>query len=234
MEKFKFIADTTSNLKNSNMSLNNSFWRSEVAISQEVQTSSLYRVYIDENISDDTSYRSLITLLGSADENDTVVFHIACDGGLLDKALQICTAIQNCQAHTVAQLDSHAASAATLFVLACDQVLVSEHAFMMLHSGSFGYFGKQQELKTHVDFQFERLAKITYEVYKGFLSKDEITDMVYHQKDYYFTAEEVINRLQARDAELSKEPLEDPVVPGEDIQAVPTRKRKTVKKGEDV
>lgn len=201
---------------------------SEVVITRESLVSNLYRVYIDNKIDDSVTYRSLITLLGSATEEDTVIFHLCCPGGDADIAMQIYLAILNTRANTVAQIDGYAASAATFFVMACDRVLVGPHAFMMLHSGSFGNFGKQRELKTYTDFQYKRLEKIAYDVYEDFLSSEEIKDMVDNQCDYYFDAEEIIKRLERRD-DIKVQKMQESVVEEElpvEVEEVPVKQKK--------
>lgn len=202
---------------------------SEVVITRESVVSNLYRVYIDSAIDESVTFRSLITLLGAATEDDTVIFHLCCPGGQVDIAMQVYLAILNTRANTIAQIDGYAASAATFFVMACKQVLVGPHAFMMLHSGSFGNFGKQRELKTYTDFQYKRLEKIAYDVYQDFLTTDEIKDMVDNQCDYYFDAEEIIERLERRD-NIQVQKLQDSIQELEEVEEVVDVPAKTKKK----
>lgn len=177
----------------------------EVPITREQQVSNIYRIFVDREIGLGQTYYNLISLLGTASEEDVFVFHLSSPGGSLEAMMQVYLAMINTRAHTVAQIDSYAASAATLFIMAAKQVLISPHAYIMIHGASWGYGGHMQEVKRVVEFQHDRLIKIINDIYKGFLTEQEIKHMIEDQCDYYFDAEEISRRMQQREDSENQE-----------------------------
>ena len=180
------------------------FVKDILEVYREQQVITKYRVYIDELITDPSRYRGVMNILGSANENDVVVFHINSSGGNLYSAIQLYNAILNTEARTVAIAEGIVASAATLPLLACDDVIVMHNSFVMVHAASWGIGGDMKLIRDGVKFHTDHLETLIRSVYDGFMSEDEITDMIENSKEYYMKTEEVIERLKTRQEIVQK------------------------------
>lgn len=171
---------------------------SEVYIFAETTTSTTYHVHIDDYFTDPSYYRKLQGLLSTASDLDTIVFHLNSGGGAIHVALPICHWVASTDAHTVAVIEYEAASAATFLMLACDSVICMPHTTIMCHGASWGISGSANLVRKTVKFQDEQINKLIRETYEGFLSKEEIDSIVENGEEFHLTAEEVIDRLKAR------------------------------------
>ena len=115
-------------------------------------------------------------------------------GGQLDAMLSILDAIKKSSATVVAVLSGTVASAATMIALACDEVEVADHTAFMIHSASGGTSGKTHETKAYMEFSDTNLKGIFNDVYKGFLSAEEI-EKVLEGRDMWLCKSEVLERF---------------------------------------
>lgn len=136
-------------------------------------------------------------ILQSAGEDDLVVIHINCFGGDLFTAIQIVTQIKLCQAQVVCQIESACASAATMVALACDGLICYPHGYMMIHTSSGCSFGKQSDIKKEEEFYNPWLENFFNEIYKHFLTKKEIQEVL-DGKDIWLHADEVVERFRKK------------------------------------
>lgn len=174
----------------------------------------VYEHYMDYALDDPTIVRQLCTLLRGVTSEDAVLLRINSPGGRFDLAAQIVNAMRECEAPIVGIIEQECASAATIIFLACDQYQVNPWAEMMIHYGSYGAFGKGNEIAARVKATEERLYKVFQDVYQHFLSDDEIEAIVKGQ-DMYLTQDEIVDRLnsmveirQAQEEEDNDEPTE--------------------------
>jgi len=171
----------------------------QVFVTTEILNSTAYHVHIDDYIGGLDYYRPLQSIFNSTSENDTIVIHLSSPGGDLNTALVVVGWLKNADAHTVCILEGTSASAASLFVMSVDSVFVMPHSCLMLHSASYGYVNDQQRVKKFVDFSDEYLINLYKDFYDGFLSEEEINSMINSSQEIWLTADEVIERLQARE-----------------------------------
>lgn len=170
----------------------------EVYVYAETVMLTTYHVHIDEIIQEPIYFRKLQGLLSSAQEGDTVVFHLNTGGGDFYTALAIIGWIHNTEATTVAVIEGEVCSAGTFFIMACDNVIAMPHSVVMLHSASYGTYGDTKRVRKFVKFQDEQISKFTQEIYEGFLTIEEINSMVEDSEEIWLTSEEVIERLNSR------------------------------------
>ena len=154
-------------------------------------------VPIDEVIKDQSYYRQVVQRISELSENDVVKFEISSPGGNLDGLFSILSALEKTKAITVAILNGKVHSAASMLALNCDQIFVSENAYMMIHSASFGSVGKMYDVTSHVDFVKKQTKKLVDSTYEGFLSPEEIED-VHKGIEIWLDADEIVVRLEAR------------------------------------
>jgi ATP-dependent protease ClpP protease subunit len=149
------------------------------------------------------NYLQLIHTLHKMDRNDSIALFIDGPGGQSDSMMQIINAIELCKGRVTGILTGLAASAHSFLVLAMPELQVSPRARMMLHSGSYGYHGKEGEVQGFVQDASKFCKGLNKEFYSGFLSEKEILQME-TGKDFYFDYAQIVKRLKSRSAFLSK------------------------------
>lgn len=158
-----------------------------------------HSVYINDEIGDPGNYSKLIQFLSMLDVDDTVKFHINSPGGIIDSGFMIIDAIDKCKAHTIAVLTGSVASAATVITLACDEIEVADYTSFMIHAASGGYGGKMHETKAYVEFSNRELTNALTSIYKGFLTDEEILQVL-DGKDIWLNKAEVLERWENKNA----------------------------------
>lgn len=155
------------------------------------------KVHLDENIREAKYYRTVLQGIESLGEGDVVILNINSYGGHLDGAIAIINAIENTEAEVHASIEGVAASAASLIALAAPSISVSPYATMMVHSATFGAFGKQSDVISHASFVDKQVRNLMGSVYKDFLSDKELEEVIMG-KELWFDAEEIVRRLELR------------------------------------
>ena len=161
------------------------------------QTKNVFHLWLIDDIEEPRNFMKWFDILQSATEEDMVVIHINCWGGQLMTAVQIITQIKMCQARILCQIESACCSAATMIALACDGLCCYPHAYMMIHTSSGCSFGKQSDIKREEEFYNPWLETFFNEIYKHFLTKKEIQDVL-SGKDMWLRSDEVMDRFKRR------------------------------------
>lgn len=155
------------------------------------------KVPLDENIREAKYYRTVLQGIESTGEGDLIILNINSYGGQLDGAIAIINAIENTNADVCANIEGVAASAASLIALAAPSISVSPYATMMVHSATFGAFGKQSDVISHASFVDKQVRTLMHKVYKDFLTDKELEEVIMG-KEFWFDADEIIRRLEIR------------------------------------
>ena len=161
------------------------------------QTKNVFHLWLIDDIGDARCFMKWFDILQNAGEDDLVVIHINSYGGQLMTASQIITQIKMCNAQVLCQIESACCSAATMIALACDGLYCYPHAYMMIHTSSGCSFGKQSDIKREEEFYNPWLEDFFNEIYKHFLTKREIQEVL-AGKDMWLRAEEVMERFKKR------------------------------------
>lgn len=172
--------------------------------------STLYEYYLVGDITEPENYIDLCDLLRHASPNDEIVIRFNSGGGLLSTGDMIINAINESQANVHGFIEHACGSMATMLFLACHNWSVSENAEFFVHSASGGTFGKEHENYASTVFARKKIHKMIKTRYDGFLSEDEINNVLNGQ-DYYFDADEIKTRLESfseRQQELFQEEME--------------------------
>ena len=154
-------------------------------------------VYLTDKFEEPNYYNKLCYALMNANEIEHFTLVINSPGGMLDSAFMVSNAILSTQASVTAYLAGTVASAATIVALSCDEVIASENLAFMIHNYSSGMHGKGHEMKARQIFFDNELNKSFNQYYLGFLSQEEITDVI-EGKDIWLNCEEVNERWQAK------------------------------------
>lgn len=154
-------------------------------------------VFISDEVSAPDTYNELVYRLRTASESDVFTLHLNTPGGYIDSALMIIDAIKASKATVNAHIAGTVASAGTVITLACKDVSVAPHTAFMIHNYSSGMQGKGHEMKAYQTFADKNLNAAFAEMYKGFLTDVEMTDII-DGKDLWLNKEEVEERLARR------------------------------------
>lgn len=154
----------------------------------------------------------LIKLLLTSNSGDIIKIYLSTAGGDLAVTEQIVAAIVDAQQRDVfvlAQLGLQVCSAGTFIALSCSDIEVSPNTQFMLHNwATWGGYGNTTHLIKDIEFNHKQSVRFMKETYSGFLSDDELNDLIEHPKDLWFNSEQVMERwenLQAyRQAEFEK------------------------------
>ena len=95
-------------------------------------------------------------------------------------------------------------SAATMIFMCADHFEVTPHSVFMFHNYSGGAIGKGGEMIDQLQHERKWSERLMKEIYKDFMSADEIKSML-DNKDIWMDGEEVVKRINAR-IEKSKNP----------------------------
>jgi ATP-dependent protease ClpP protease subunit len=164
---------------------------------ESTKTNRCIKIPLDENIREAKYYRTVLQGIESLGEGDVVLMKINSYGGQLDGAIAIINAIDNTDADVHAEIDGVAASAASLIALAAPSISVSPYATMMVHSATFGAFGKQSDVISHASFVDKKVRVLMHSVYRDFLTDKELEEVIMG-KEMWFDAEEIVRRLEIR------------------------------------
>lgn len=169
----------------------NTVWDDYTPIVTEGRT---HNVYLYDAIEAPATYCELIHKLNTAHLGDVFKLHLNTPGGVVDSGIAIRNALMSTKANTIAVLSGTVASAGTMITLACDEVEVTNNLSFMCHEISIDNIGgKFSDIKNMQDFYEKQFAKLSKDVYEGFLEEEEITKM-HEGKELWFSGDEVLER----------------------------------------
>jgi len=154
----------------------------------------LYEFYLSGEIEEASEYTEWFDTIRNARSTDTIKIYINSGGGDLYTALQFLRVMSETQAHVITSVEGACMSAATMIFLHGDEFEVTPHSLFMFHNYSAGVFGKGGEMFDQLQFERAWSENFLGEVYKDFLTPDEIQSML-HNKDIWMTSEQVMARI---------------------------------------
>lgn len=156
-----------------------------------------HTVFFDKAIGEPHLYRDLINLLYMADENTEFNFFMNTPGGNLSAGMAIIEAMKSSEGMIRAIITGECHSAGSMIALNCQEIIVTDSAHMLVHTGSYGTGGDAHKIQSHVDFSTKMINKILDNTYSGFLSLQELDD-VKRGIEFWFDSEEIKTRLDSR------------------------------------
>lgn len=156
-----------------------------------------YTVRIDRDITEPSDFQEELATIRLAGEQDVIHLLINSGGGQLDTAKSFLTSLAQSPAHIITEIEGEACSAATLLFLAGDEFRVSDDASFMIHSASYGYYGKENNVRQYVEHQAKATERLLRKYYKGFLTEEEIVEVI-NGRDVWMDTDEIIERLEQR------------------------------------
>jgi ATP-dependent protease ClpP protease subunit len=193
-----------------------------------------YTIHINEPIQMPEYYTNTVNVLSGCSKHDTVKFLINSPGGFLIGLFSLLDAIAKTEATTVAVLTGQCHSAASILALHCDYIEVGPYATSLCHNVRYGSSGKSSDIVDHVMHMSSVSEKLVRETYSGYLTEQEILDLL-KGKEFYMESEEIVTRLQKREEYLAAQealPVEEveEVSVEETMETISKRKTKRLKK----
>lgn len=164
---------------------------------QPKPVSQFYEFYITGTIEEPSEYIAWFDLIRHADETDIIKIYINSYGGDLFTAIQFMRVLAETKATTIASVEGACMSAATMIFLCCGQYEVTPHSVFMFHNYSGGTIGKGGEMIDQLLHERQWSQNLMKEVYKDFLTEEEIDNML-NNRDYWMSGTEVVERLNVR------------------------------------
>lgn len=150
------------------------------------------------------SAKDVIAALANVGANEEVHLHINSPGGDVFEGRAIMAAIRAHQGKTIAFVDSLAASAATSIAIACDEVVISQGAFFMIHNASGGVWGDKSAMREVADL-LEKIEGSIVADYTGKTGATEQQVIDWMDDETWFSADEAVaNGFCDRLAETAK------------------------------
>lgn len=153
-------------------------------------------IQIHEPISEPTEWSDELALINGCGEQDTIVLDVCSPGGYLDTAMLFHRALNSCAGHTVAIIGPECASAASVISLSCREWILDDTSSLMIHTSSYSLGGKDTDILEHANFSRGQLKRLYEKVYSGFLSTDDLSDVI-KGTPLYFDVEQIADRLDA-------------------------------------
>lgn len=153
-----------------------------------------YTLSFDSDVTEQHHYNYFSQVLLAANENDVVDIFFNTNGGSVQSMIQLLNLIITCRATTVGHLVGTAASAGSFLFLACQEHNVGAWTDMLCHTVKFGSYGKLHDVEDHVKHVGEQAREIARDIYKHFLTPEEI-EKVLGGYEMFIKADEIRERL---------------------------------------
>ena len=167
----------------------------------------LHEFYLSGPIIEAEEYIEWFDTIRNASAVDTVRIYINSPGGDLYTTLQFLRVMSETEAHITTSVEGACMSAATMIFLHGHTQEVTPHSLFMFHDYSSGTFGKGGEQYDQIQFERAWSRNFMSEVYRDFLTEQEIESMM-HNKDIWMGHTEVVKRLTAMQAKREAEASE--------------------------
>ena len=169
------------------VALNKNYYSKPIAYNHDL--------FLTSEIGEANEYVSWLQIINNAHENDIIHIHINSPGGYLTTSIQLYNALIRSEATIVVSVEGECCSGATMILMAADSVSVDSNAYFLFHSYSGGNVGKYNNLQENAKFPEKWFPKVIKEIYKDFLSTDEI-ETVLKGVDLWLDSEEVVERFE--------------------------------------
>lgn len=169
-----------------------------LSYSEQSKVLTAINVYLDEDIKSPRYYRAVVDKVTSLNEGDQVYYYVASIGGRMDGLISLIEANRQTPADVICIIIGECHSAASMFALSCPNISVSPSATMMVHYVSFGTGGKASDIKANVNHTLDFTANYFREIYRGFLTEEEINSCIETGKEIWMQSDEIMDRLEKR------------------------------------
>jgi ATP-dependent protease ClpP protease subunit len=138
--------------------------------------------------------RAAVWALMTAKEGEVATIAVNSFGGQFETAQAVYVALLETKAKTRAKI-VNAAGAASIVVMACDEILPTPFCTMMIHNASAGATGKVGDMAAASSHYRDHFQAWFTQLYDGFLTGDEVTDVAKGQ-EFYLKENDIKIRLK--------------------------------------
>jgi ATP-dependent protease ClpP protease subunit len=163
-----------------------------------------YQCVIDDVFEEVHQFSELVDYLNNAVEGDVAHIKISTPGGALHSIIPLMNAMRNTDAHIAMHVESDTASCGTILMMLADEVYINPYTSIMIHTASYGYYNHAGNMEAHVNHSTVAIKKLVGEIYKGFLTPEEIL-RVQDGLEVYLTDEDCYERFKHRNEMRMKE-----------------------------
>jgi ATP-dependent protease ClpP protease subunit len=164
---------------------------------------SIIELYLSGEIIEAERYIKWFHIIRHSNDSDIIVIHINSPGGDAATAVQFRRVIEEADGVVLASIEGDCMSAATMIMLSCHNAIIADHSRFLIHNYSGGTIGKGGEMFDKIASERTWSDKLLRDIYKGFLSEPEITQVL-DGKDFWMDKDEVEERLKKREKFLKK------------------------------
>ena len=128
----------------------------------------------------------------NAISSGTIHLHVNSPGGAVFDGVSIFNAIKQHKSKVIAHIDGLAASIASVIVMAADEVMMSENAFLMVHEPWSIVAGNSEEMRKEADL-LDKVGGTIMKTYTDKSGKDESEIKTLMQAETWMTAQEALD-----------------------------------------
>lgn len=154
-----------------------------------------HELYLTDEIMEPFYYNQWVSVIKNAGENDVITIHVNSPGGVLDTGIQLYGALMASDATVCISIEGGCCSAATMIMMAADELYIDNNAYFMFHAYTGGRYGKFNSLQEDAKFQEKWFPAISKDIYKDFLTDQEMDDLL-NGKDFWLDAQDVKKRYE--------------------------------------
>lgn len=164
----------------------------------------IHHFYMIDEIGEPSKYLDLINTLKTAEAHDTIFIYLNTPGGYLNTAIQIMSAMKQCNGTVITSMEGEVCSAGTLIFLSGDKYVIHPNSTFMIHNYSAWMGGKGHEIAAYAKYKEQYAKELMNDVYKDFLTEDEVEEVL-DGKDIWLSSSSVIKRLEGKNKLLNTE-----------------------------
>jgi ATP-dependent protease ClpP protease subunit len=149
-----------------------------------------------------------ISAMEAAEEGDEVMVNLSSLGGDIDATDTFLQAMAECRGDVVVRATGGCHSAASIILLNAPAFTLSERFNCLIHCGSIGNGGTLAEYHSASKFHLKHMEKILQDTYEGFLTEQEIEELI-EGRDFWIDAEEFMLRHEQRNLYMMEKHQEE-------------------------
>lgn len=165
---------------------------------EEIYSYKTYLINLDADVADPSDYRIISDTLYSMTEDDVAFWNITTYGGDLYTTIMLLNDIRGCKGQNYGSVVL-GSSAGSIIALALDDCEVLQHGEMYIHEIQAHHSGSTSEQIGRLSFLASKQKKLMQDVYKDFLTDEEIDALINGRVvDMTLDDEECNRRLELR------------------------------------
>lgn len=156
-----------------------------------------FTIRLDRELTTSELFQEELATLRMAGPQDTVHILLNGPGGSDSVMKAFLNTMAQSEAHIITEIEGQCCSALTMIFLAGHEFRVSDDSEFMIHTASFGYGGKENNVRQYVEFNAKANSRLMHKYYQHYLTNEEIEQCI-EGKDFWMDADEIMERLEKR------------------------------------